>query len=31
MLIRAVNEYDGGEMLHLLLVDDRIPAGAKLY
>ena len=28
---RAVNEYDGDEMLNLLLVDDRIPAGAKLY
>ena len=31
MLISAVNEYDGEEMLNLLLVDDRIPAGAKLY
>ena len=31
MLISAVNEYDGDEMLNLLLVDDRIPAGAKLY
>ena len=28
---RAVNEYNGDEMLNLLLVDDRIPAGAKLY
>ena len=26
MLISAVNEYDGEEMLNLLLVDDRIPA-----
>ena len=31
MLIRAVCEYDGQEMLNLLMVDDRIPAGAKLY
>ena len=31
MLISAVNEYDGEEMLNLLLVDDRIPAGAKMY
>ena len=31
MLISAVNEYDGDEILNLLLVDDRIPAGAKLY
>ncbi len=25
----AVNEYDGEEMLNLLLVDDRIPSGPK--
>ena len=31
MLISAVYEYDGREGLNLLLVDDRIPAGAKLY
>ena len=31
MLISAVCEYDGGEMLNFLLLDDRIPAGAKLY
>ena len=31
MLISAVHEYDGGEGLNLLMVDDRIPAGAKLY
>ena len=31
MLIRAVNEYDVEEMLNLLLVDYRIPAGSKLY
>ena len=31
MLISAVCEYDGKENLNLLMVDDRIPAGAKLY
>ena len=31
MLISAVHEYDGKESLHLLMVDDSIPAGAKLY
>ena len=31
MLISAVHEYDGKEALNLLMVDDRIPAGAKLY
>ena len=31
MLISAVHEYDGHEALSLLMVDDRIPAGAKLY
>ena len=31
MLISAVHEYDGREGLNLLMVDDRIPAGAKLY
>ena len=31
MLISAVCEYDGEEMLNLLMVDDKIPAGAKLY
>ena len=31
MLISAVNDYDGAEMLNLLMVDDNIPAGAKLY
>ena len=31
MLISAVNEKNGEEELHLLLVDDHIPAGAKLY
>ena len=31
MLISAVHEEDGREGLNLLMVDDRIPAGAKLY
>ena len=31
MLISAVYEYDGAEGLNLLMVDDSIPAGAKLY
>ena len=31
MLISAVHEEDGHEGLNLLMVDDRIPAGAKLY
>ena len=31
MLISAVHEEDGREGLNLLMIDDRIPAGAKLY
>ena len=31
MLISAVYEYDGKEGLNLLMLDDAIPAGAKLY
>ncbi|MBS6749674.1 MAG: lysine--tRNA ligase [Firmicutes bacterium] len=31
MLISAVHHEEGEERLHLLMVDDRIPAGAKLY
>ena len=31
MLISAVHEEEGQERLNLLMVDDRIPAGAKLY
>lgn len=31
MLISAVHSEEGEEKLHLLMVDDRIPAGAKLY
>lgn len=30
MIISAVNEKDGAEDLHLLIVDNHIPAGAKL-
>lgn len=31
MLISAIHEEDGKEGLNFLMVDDRIPAGAKLY
>ena len=31
MLLSAVNEKNGEEELHLLMVDNHIPAGAKLY
>ena len=32
MIISAVNGYgEDGEQLNVLIVDDRIPAGAKLY
>lgn len=31
MLISAVCDYEGEELLNLLMVDDKIPAGAKLY
>ena len=31
MMISAVHEEDGREGLHLLMVDEHIPAGAKLY
>ena len=31
MLLSAIHEEDGEEKLHLLMVDDHIPAGAKLY
>lgn len=31
MLISAVHQEEGKEKLHLLMVDDHIPAGAKLY
>lgn len=31
MLLSAIHEEEGEEMLHLLMVDDHIPAGAKLY
>ena len=31
MLLSAIHEEEGEENLHLLMVDDHIPAGAKLY
>jgi len=31
MIISAVHHEEGEEKLHLLMVDDHIPAGAKLY
>ena len=31
MLLSAVDERNGEEALHLLMVDNHIPAGAKLY
>ena len=31
MLLSAVHEEEGEEKLHLLMVDNHIPAGAKLY
>ena len=31
MLLSAIHEEEGEEKLHLLIVDNRIPAGAKLY
>ena len=31
MLLSAIHEEEGEEKLHLLMVDDHIPAGAKIY
>ena len=31
MLLSAIHEEEGKEKLHLLMVDNHIPAGAKLY
>ena len=31
MLLSAIHEEEGEEKLHLLMVDDHIPAGARLY
>ena len=31
MLLSCVNNYDGKEMLNFMLLDDAIPAGAKVY
>lgn len=31
MLLSCVNKYDGEEMLNFIMLDDNIPAGAKVY
>ena len=31
MLLSAICEYDGEELLNLIMLDSNIPAGAKLY
>ena len=31
MLLSCVNKYDGEEMLNFIMLDDQIPAGAKVY
>ena len=31
MLLSAICDYDGGELLNLVMLDDLITAGAKLY
>lgn len=31
MLLSAVCDYDGEELLNLIMIDDNIPAGSKLY
>ena len=31
MIISAICEYDGEEKLNLIMLDENIPAGAKLY
>ena len=31
MIISAIHQEEGVEKLHCLMVDDHIPAGAKLY
>ena len=31
MLLSAVCDYDGEELLNLIMLDDKIPAGSKLY
>ena len=31
MIISAIHEEEGKEKLNLLMVDNRIPAGAKMY
>ena len=31
MLLSCINNYDGEEMLNFIMLDDQIPAGAKVY
>ena len=31
MLLSCINKYDGEEMLNFIMLDDQIPAGAKVY
>ena len=31
MLLSAICEYEGKELLNLIMLDDKIPAGAKIY
>ena len=31
MLLSAIHEEEGKEMLNFMIVDDKIPAGAKIY
>ncbi len=31
MLLSAIHEYDGEEKLNIIMLDDNIPAGAKMY
>lgn len=31
MILSAISEYEGKELLNLIMLDDNIPAGAKIY
>ena len=31
MILSAISEYDGEEKLNIIMLDDNIPAGAKMY
>jgi tRNA-binding EMAP/Myf-like protein len=31
MLLSAIHEEEGKEMLNFIILDDKIPAGAKIY